>query len=469
MTQPLSALDATFLELEEADRTAHMHVGGVMVFDQLPEGGAPGLEALRDQLERRLAVLPRHFERLSRSTAGGLSWPHWERDEHFAIEAHVRRAALPAPGDDAELLDWAAEFYSVRLDRTRALWEMVVVEGLAGGRWALATKTHHCMVDGISAMDVGRVLLDAAPKPAEPPPAEPPRAPAARHHRALGVAAAPLHALRTGAELALRPQLAKEAFDGARGLVELLVRDEIQAAPQTSLSVPLCEHRRLATQTVRLGDLRRIKAALGGTVNDVVLALVTGGLRRLLLARDEALPAAGLRAMVPVDIRSAGQHLALGNQVSSLFVWLPVGRADPLKRYEDVRDEARMRKAGHQAAGGRALVELGGLAPPLVHAVAARTVFATRLFNVTVTNVPGPQMPLYAMGARLRRIIPIVPLAAEHALAVAALSYDGDVCLCVNADRDAVPDVDELIGGMADELDALLACAEARQAEQARA
>jgi diacylglycerol O-acyltransferase len=266
-----------------------------------------------------------------------------------------------------------------------------------------------------------------------------------------------LRAVRAGAELALHPRRAKEALDGARGLVELLVRDELLAAPRTSLNVPLSEHRRLVSHTVVLDDLRRVRTALGGTVNDVVLALVTAGLRRLLLARGEEPPASGMRAMVPVDVRAAGDHLALGNQVSSLFVRLPVARDDALDRYEAVRDEAEALKRGRQAAGGRMLTELTGLAPPVLHSVVARSLFASRLFNVTVTNVTGPQIPLYAMGARMRSIIPLVPLAAEHALAIAALSYDGDLCLCVNADRQAVPDVDELRRGMADELDALLA------------
>jgi diacylglycerol O-acyltransferase len=200
-----------------------------------------------------------------------------------------------------------------------------------------------------------------------------------------------------------------------------------------------------------------VRAAQGGSINDVVLALVTAGLRRLLLSRGEEPPDAGLRAMVPVNVRDAGDQLSLGNQVSSLFVHLPVSRADTLDRYDAVRDEAERLKRGRQAAAGRTLVELTGLAPPLLHSFAARSAFGTRMFNVTVTNVPGPQVPLYAMGARLRRIVPLVPLAAEHAVAIAALSYDGDLCLCVNADRDAVPDVEEIVLGMADELDALQA------------
>jgi len=459
VTEPLSPLDATFLELEEADPTAHMHIGAIMVFDPVPGGGPPDIDVLREHLGRRLQALPRYRERLSRVTTGGLTWPHWVPDERFEMSAHVGRAALLPPGGEAELLEWAGDFYSVRLDRTRALWEMAVVEGLADGRWALATKTHHCMVDGVGSVDAGQALLDASadPAPAPAPAPGPPGRPRPRETEvATRLVGAPLRALRAGADLALHPHRAKEVLDGARGLVELLVRDELLAAPRTSLNVPLAERRRLATHTVALDDLRRVRTVLGGSVNDVVLALVTAGLRRLLLARGEEPPTGGMRAMVPVNVRAAGDHLALGNQVTSLFVDLPVAGDDALDRYRSVRDEARARKAGRQAAGGRTLIELAGLAPPILHSVVARSLFAARLFNVTVTNVPGPRVALYALGARLRRIIPLVPLAADHALAVAALSYDGDLCLCVNADRASVPDIGEVVRGMADELDVLL-------------
>jgi WS/DGAT/MGAT family acyltransferase len=443
-TEPLSPLDATFLELEEADVTAHMHIGGLLVFDPLPGGGTPTLSRLRRHLERRLDELPRYRQRLSSRTTGGLHWPTWERDEEFDIAAHVTRAALPKPGGERELLAWAGDFWSHRLDRARPLWRVVLLEGLAGGRWALVTKTHHCLVDGVGARDAATVMLDSSPAPPpwrapEPPP--PPRD---------GV----LHEL---ASLATLP--ARVGLDGARGLVDLALRDELAAAPHTSLNVPLGEHRRLAVAHVELEQVKAIREALGGTVNDVVLALVTAGLRRLLLAREEIPPARGLRAMVPENIRAPGHGTELGNQVSSLFVDLPVDEPGPEERFRRVRAEAERRKAGHQAAGGRALIELGALAPPVLHAVVARPVFATRLFNVTVTNVPGPPRTLYALGRELRTIIPLVPLAAEHAVGVAITSYAGGLCLCVNADRDLVSDVDELVAGMGEELEALDALA----------
>jgi len=469
-TEPLSPLDATFLELEEADVTAHMHIGGLLIFDPLPGGGVPTLARLRRHLERRLDALPRYRQRLSRRTTGGLRWPAWEPDERFDITAHVTRAALPKPGGERELLDWAADFWSHRLDRGRPLWRMVLLEGLAGGRWALATKTHHCLVDGVGSVDAGSVLLDAEPKPPRRKPA--PRTHPVQHPAAPGalrrLAGVPLAATEAAVGAVRHPRRAAEALDAARALIELLVRDELVAAPTTSINLPLSEHRRLAVAELSLDEIKAIKRALGGTVNDVVLALVTAGLRDLLIARGETPPAGGLRAMVPVNIRDAADHLELGNRITSLFVHLPVSVAEPRARYRRVRAETMRLKASHQAAGGRLLVDLAGLAPPALHSVVAQSLFATRLFNVTVTNVPGPPSTLYAFGAPLRRIIPLVPLAAEHSVGIAALSYDDTVCFCVHADRDAAPDADRITAGIAAELEALGTVAGAATAAAAR-
>ncbi len=365
------------------------------------------------------------------------------------------------PGRERELLAWAADFWSHRLDRSRPLWRIVLLEGLAGGRWALATKTHHCLVDGVGSIDVGTVLLDAQPhggRWAPPVRPHPPQAgPAPGRVRRL--AGAGLTIPRAALGVARHPERAVEAVGAARGLVELLVRDELIAAPHTSLNVPLGEHRRVAVADVRLDHVKAIKRKLGGTVNDVILSLVTAGLRDLLVARGERPPDAGLRAMVPVNVRDAAERLALGNRITSLFVELPVAAAEPRGRYERVRAETTRLKAGRRAAGGRALVELAGLAPPVLHSVLAQALFATRLFNVTVTNVPGPQEALFAFGAPMRRVIPLVPLAAEHAVGVAALSYGGRVCICVHADRDTVPDVDVVTAGIRTELRALRALA----------
>jgi diacylglycerol O-acyltransferase len=469
-TEPLSPLDATFLELEEADVTAHMHIGAILVFDALPGGGTPTLTRLRRHLERRLDELPRYRQRLSSRTTGGLHWPVWEPDERFEIAAHVTRAALPKPGGERELLAWAADFWSHRLDRGRPLWRVVLLEGLAGGRWALVTKTHHCLVDGVGSVDAGSILLDTEPTPPRRQPA--PRTPPVAAPRSPGalrrLAGLSLSAAEAAVDVVRHPRHAAEGLDSARALVELLVRDELVAAPSTSLNVALSEHRRLAVTEVSLEEIKAIKRALGGTVNDVVLALVTAGLRDLLIARGETPPAAGLRAMVPVNIRAAAERVELGNRITSLFVHLPVFVAEPRARYRRVRAETVRLKASHQAAGSRLLIDLAGIAPPVLHSVIAQSLFATRLFNVTVTNVPASPSTVYAFGAPLRRIIPLVPLAAEHAVGVAALSYGDTVCFCVHADRDAVPDVERIAAGIADELQALGAVADHAAAATAR-
>ena len=235
------------------------------------------------------------------------------------------------------------------------------------------------------------------------------------------------------------PERGRGAFERSRAIAEVIVRDEVSlAAPPTSLNEPIGAHRRLGARRAPLQDLKQIKNALGGTVNDVVLAVAAGGFRDLLQGRGEPLPHQGLRAMVPMNIRAAGEHLELGNQVSSLFVHLPVAEPDPLMRYQRQVKEAEGLKAGRQALGSKTLIDITALAPPAIHSFLARSLFATRLFNVTITNVPGPPAPLYAFGARLREVWPLVPIAASRAVGIAVVSYDGDLFFCINADRDSV-------------------------------
>ena len=457
MSARLTPLDATFLELEEADESAHMHIGGALVFEPPPGGSAPGFQALLDHLESRFAALPRYRQRLSQPHTGGLDWPAWVDDDDFDLAHHVRRAALPAPGGDAELNDWLADFWSQRLDRHRPLWEMVMLEGLAGDRWALCTKTHHCMVDGVGSIDVGHVLLDVSPEPADAPPVAPPlRVADDDHGFAWRVSHGVAGLARSGIGTALHPSRLFEMVERSRGLAELLVRDELVAAPRSSVNTEIGTRRRYLPVTVDLDDLRAVKVELGGTINDVVLAVVTGGLRRLLLERGEDPPEPGLRAMVPMNVRAAAEHMALGNRISSLFVHLPVAEPTPEARYSSVTREAEQLKGGNQAAGGALLVDLAGHMPPAVHSSLARSLFASRLFNVTVTNVPGPQVPLYALGSRMTDIHGLVPLAAEHCVGVCVLSYAGRVSFGLIADRDSVPDLDRMALGMRAELEELL-------------
>jgi diacylglycerol O-acyltransferase / wax synthase len=440
----LAPLDVTFLELEEADDAAHMHIGSLLVFEAHPRT-PPALSRLRRQLERRLGPLPRYRCRLSQAQTGGLRWPTWIDDPAFRIEDHVRQAALPAPGGDDELLDWAADYWSQRLDRHRPLWDACLVTGLEGGRWAIATKTHHALVDGVGSVDVTHVLLDPARSPRRR--TSPPAPPAAPHN---GGGALELLAggVKGGFEVARHPGRLRDALAQSKAMAELLLRDEGMPAPHSSLNVEIGASRRYRAVRAELGLLKAIKRELGGTVNDVVLAAVTGGLRTLLLERGDALPSAGLRAMVPVSLRSAADHLGLGNRVSSLFVHLPVAEPDPGRRYLLCSADARDLKESGQGNAGAALVALAGVAPPLIHSLLARSVFATRLFNLTVTNVPGPQFPLYAFGARLEEVLPLVPLAAEHSVGVAVVSYDGKVFFGLNGDERSAPDLDVLARGI---------------------
>ena len=370
MSEHVSPLDATFLELEQADESAHMHIGGVLVFDP----PSPSAQELSDRLEARLRTLPRYRQRLSSTHTGGLSWPSWEEEPDFDIARHVHRAALPSPGGEAELMEWVADYWSHRLDRRHPLWDVVILEGLADGRWALAS---------------------------------------------------------------------------------LILHDEVVPAPKSSLNQPIGEARRFAVVRVPLADLKAIKRVLGGTVNDVALAAISGGLRRMLEQRGDDLRAPGLRAMVPVNLRQAGERLALGNRITSLFVHLPVHEPDAAARYAAAVHEAETLKSGSQAVGGATLISLAGLAPPVIHSLLAQSLYATRLFNLTVTNVPGPQRTLYAGGSRLREIFGLVPLAAHHSVGVAILSYDGGVTFGIVGDRDTVPDLDVLAAGIESSIDEL--------------
>jgi WS/DGAT/MGAT family acyltransferase len=467
----LTALDATFLELEQTDDSALMHIGAALLFAALPGGGTPAIGKVREHLEQRLDRLPRYRQKLGAPRTGGLSWPSWEPDQRFEIEAHVRHATLPSPGTEPEFLDWISDFYSHRLDRSRPLWEIVLLDGLEDGRWALVTKTHHCLVDGVGSVDVTDLMLDAEPAPREtsaPHPARELASVETSHewlpHPPASVAQAAdagLAAARAGAHALMHP---REALERSRAMIDLLVRDELIAAPRSSLNVPIGATRKIATVHAELQELQEVRGALGGKVNDVVLCAATGGLRELLLARGEDPPRQGLRAMVPVNIRREGDHGELGNKVSSLFVELPVAEADPLRRYEQVRAAAEKRKASGQALGASALLGLTELAPPVLHASFARSLYAKRLFNVTITNVPASPRRLYAFGAPMVDIMPIVPLAAEHALGIAVVSYAGGVTFGLYADRASVPDLDLLRDGIVTSLRELAALALATSA-----
>lgn len=448
----LTPLDASFLELEQADDCSHMHIGWAMVFDPLPGGGIPPVEEVRRLLDGRLGAMPRFRKRLSHPHTGGLRWPRWEPDPRFDVAAHVRHATLPAPGGEPELLDWLADFYSHRLDRRRPLWQITLLDGLEGGRWSLVTKIHHSLVDGVSGVSITNLILDASPAPS----------PASETARDVQAPAMPPHhgsrlvaGVRAGIDLALHPQRAVDVVSQARSLARFIVRDELVPAPRTSLNAPIGASRRLELVAAPLDDLKAIKSRLGGSVNDVVLAIAAGGLRHLLESRGEPLPGRGVRVMVPVNVRRATEMMALGNRVSSLFVELPVAEADALARYRATAEATEELKRSGLVGGAEALVDVAGVAPPVIHAALARMAFTPRLFNLTITNVPGPQMTLYSLGARMRRVIPLVPIFADHAVGFAVVSYDGEVVFGLNGDQGAMADLHVLAEGLARSLEEL--------------
>jgi len=369
---------------------------------------------------------------------------------------------LPAPGGEPELNEWLADFWSHRLDRSRPLWEMTLVDGLADGGWMLATKTHHAMVDGVGSVDIGHILLDLEPDPVPRAPirsAKTPRAHGSGHQLAPHLPgwltpSLAARAARTALDAARHPSRILHAGEAAAAMGEVLWKDEILAARPSSLNVPIGTTRRFGAVALPLDEVKQVKDDLGGTVNDVVLAVATGALRRLLEHRGESVETP-LRAMVPVNLRGE-QHDGAGNRVTSLFVELPVGESDRRRRYERTRSAAIELKSGTAALGGSTIVLVAGVTPPLLHETIAKALFAPRLFNLTITNVPGPQLPLYALGSRLRRILPLVPLFAGHAVGMAIVSYDGELVFGLNADYASTPDLDLLATALHEEFEALL-------------
>jgi len=450
MAERLSALDTMFLDLEEADDGATMHFGAILVFDRPRGSTVPDIDRVRRHVELRLHELPHYRMQLSRQRASRVSWTTWESPQRFDVAAHVAHVTLPGPGGDAELQEWFGDFLSHRVDRRRPLWEMALVDGLAGGRWALATKIHHCLVDGMGSVDLGQILLD--PEPTSP-----------RHPRPTGHwDIAPHSAEHTTLKRLYPESLIRGAKAGAGALRhpadtlasgaaigDLVVHEELIAAPECSLNRPLSATRGYRAVSFALDDIKAIERALGGTVNDVVLGISAGALRHLLLERGETPPEAGLRAQIPVDIRTADHARAVGNVLTSLFVELPVAEADPLARYRRVAERAESLKKSPQPIGGKALIDLAGLAPPLLGQLLGRAMFGgDRVFNLTITNVRASATPLYAFGGRLREILPYVPLFSQHSVGIAVVSYAGRLVFGLGADRTTTPDLGVLAEGV---------------------
>jgi diacylglycerol O-acyltransferase len=460
VTERLSALDVSFLYLETP--TTAMHVGGVATFE--PPADAPiDYDALCALVSTRIALVPRYRQKI-RWVPGHLANPVWVDDEDFDITYHVRRSALPKPGNDDQLRQLVGRLQSRQLDRHRPLWEIYLVEGLSDGRFAIVTKTHHAMVDGVSAVDIGTLILDTEPTPREIPDDRwTPRPEPSRLSLVAGAVAdnlrRPTQIVETVRASATDARTTATRVLGTAAGVAAVARTSFRSAPPSPLNAEIGEQRRFGMAATSLDDYKRIRKTHGGTINDVVLGVVTGALRTWLLTRGEAVvPSTTVRAMVPVSVRSEAEGGALGNRVSSYFVDLPVGEPSPVMRLHQVSYAMKGHKDSGQSVGADALVRLTGFAPPTIHSAAARlgAGLTKRLFNVVVTNVPGPQFPLYAAGAQMIDCYPVVPLAKGQAVTIGLTSYNGGVFYGMNCDRDAMPDIDVLAGCIEESLAELM-------------
>jgi diacylglycerol O-acyltransferase len=463
MTERLSALDVSFLYLETP--TTAMHVGSVATFEP-PRNEPFDYEALCALVARRISLVPRYRQKV-RWVPGKLANPIWVDDEDFDITYHVRRSALPKPGSDDQLRQLVGRLQSRQLDRNRPLWEIYLVEGLSDGRFAIITKTHHAMVDGVSAVDIATLILDLEPTPREIP--DDAWVPRPEPSGLSLVAGAVLDTLRRPTQVidTIRSEVtdvratAGRALEAAVG-VAAVARTSFRSAPSSPLNAEIGEQRRFGVAATSLDDYKRIRKTHGGTINDVVLAVVAGALRTWLLTRGESVvPSTTVRAMVPVSVRADEADGALGNRVSSYFVDLPVGEPSPVMRLHQVSYAMKGHKESGQSVGADALVRLSGFAPPTIHSAAARlgSGLTRRLFNVVVTNVPGPQFPLYAAGAQMIDCYPVVPLAKGQAVTIGLTSYNGGVYFGLNCDRDSMPDIDVLSGCIEESLAELLGTA----------
>jgi diacylglycerol O-acyltransferase len=456
VAEALSPSDLSAIQSERGP--VHMHVGGVLVF----EGRVDREDVIR-RIEERIHLIPRYRMRLE-SPPLGIANPVWVEDGGFDPGRHVRRTALPAPGGDAELCELVGHVLSERLDRSRPLWQLVVVEGLAGGRSAVVAKMHHALVDGIAAVDVSTVVLDPTPEGLElPPPEEPAAAPGGRTARVeqlARIAAAQLAVPRRLArETVARaftadPRAAARQAREAAGVVAELARVR-PAAPDTRLNRAIGPERLFAVGRGRLEDVKAVRRAAGATVNDVLLAAVSLGLSEFL--GDEAPPRAV--ALVPVSIRAEGERGELGNRISTVFCDLPL-EGDPLARVREISSAMERAKDSAQVRAGALIAGATGLAPPIVSSLAVRAMSGPRVFNLVVSNVPGPQQTFYLAGRPMREVFPAVPLNPRNqALSIGIVSYDGGVHFGLLADRDALPDVADAGAAVERGLEVLVAAA----------
>jgi diacylglycerol O-acyltransferase / wax synthase len=461
MADRMSPLDASFLHIE--DSVSHMHIGSIGIF----EGPAPDYDDVVAMVTGKLPLVPR-YRQVVRFVPLDLGRPVWADDPHFNPEYHIRHTALPPPGGDDELRRLVGRVMSQALDRGKPLWEIWMVEGLDAGCWALVSKTHHCMVDGVSGTDLLAAIMDLSPQPT--PPVEddwrpdPAPAPAVLAAEAiLDLARSPYEQLRAvRASTRVPRQAAAQLGDMVQGLRSLSTL--VRRTPVSSLNGPLSPHLRYDWASTSVDDVKVVRKALGGTFNDVILTAVTRGFRDLLLGRGESVDRV-VRTLVPVSVRGRDeQGMAVGdgayeNKVSAMFAELPVGVADPEERLAAISGQMDGLKESNQAVAGEALTSLSGFAPPMLLAAGTRLALRApqRNVNTVTTNVPGPQLPLYAAGRRMLRAYPYVPLAGQVRVGVAIFSYDGQVNVGVTGDYDASPDIGVLCHGFEAGMEELLA------------
>ena len=460
----LTAVDASFLTNEST--SSHMHVGAILIF----EGPPPRYTDLVEHVRGRLHLVPRFRQKLvvPPLEAGR---PLWADDVNFNLSYHIRHTALPEPGGEAQLKRLAGRVFSQQLDRSKPLWELWLVQGLERDRFAILTKTHHAMVDGISGVDIGTVLFDLEPVP-EPAAVEdewvPQKSPSTAElvGRGLGDAiGVPIKAAEKAIEVIRHPEsAARKAVEGLEAVSEI-ISQFADPAPDVPLNHEIGPHRRYVWARSELATFKRIKDGLGGTVNDVVLAVVTGSVRNWLQSRGVRTEGLELRALVPVSIRAEDERGNLGNRIALMRGPLPVYIEDPVRRLHTISAEMADLKSSKQALGAEVISRFNDFAPPTLLAQASRINFTTRLFNLIVTNVPGPQIPLYVLGRELEEVFPVAFLPQNHALAIAIMSYHGKVGFGLLADYDSMEDI-ELVG---DGINESLAELEAAAAESTAA
>src|SRR5579863_615110 len=456
----LSPLDASFLHIE--DGVSHMHIASVAIF----EGPPPPFADVVAMVDAKLDLVPRYRQKV-RFVPFELGRPVWVDDVHFNIEYHLRHTALPSPGGESELRKLVGRVMAQPLDRSKPLWEIWVVEGLEDGRWSILAKTHHALVDGVSGTDLLAVIMDLTPDAPQvhadkwaPRPA--PSGARLAADAVTGLLRSPYEQFRAlRATTRLPRQAMQQAGDVVKGLTSYA--GIVRPTKPSSLNGPLGPHRRYAWAATSVDDIKRVRKTLGGTFNDMVLAVITRGFRDLLLSRGESVDRV-VRTLVPVSVRGRDPSgLAVGdgtlaNKVSAMFAELPVDIADPAERLHAVTAQMEGLKESKEALAGEALTSLGGFAPPMLLALGMRlaTRVAQRQVNTVTTNVPGPQFPLYVLGRRMLEAYPYVPLAGQVRIGVAIFSYDGRVTFGVTGDRNTTADIDVLTGGIERGMEELL-------------